>query len=203
MSSTFRLIQRTLAMATSTLVRRCQRKSRLRDLGPWRSGGRYTALLHELRDERRPPRLMRCAESGAVVAVEVLVKCDQIAPVRVALHPLHPTEHRTSPVLAHEQPDQTPRKLGRHLSEPQLPPRARRVLHEEDLTVVPVELLQRLDDEVVEGEPHRTAPVRVAAEQPAPRLRRRVVHPPDLVPVHHEYVRVFGVPPRDGPQPVW
>ena len=32
-------------------------------------------------------------------------------------------------------------------------------------TVVPVELLQRLDDQVVQRQPHRPAPVRVAAEQ--------------------------------------
>ena len=108
---------------------------------------------------------MRCAESGSVVAVEVLVKGDQVTPVRIVLHPLDPAEDRTSPVLADEQADQPPGELGRHAAKPLLPPRARRVLDEKAVAVVPVEFLQRLDDQLVEGEPHGTAPVRVAAEQ--------------------------------------
>ena len=46
---------------------------------------------------------------------------------------------------------------------------------EEVVAVVVVELLERLDQQVVDREPDRAAPVRVAAEQSRPRLGRLVV----------------------------
>ena len=44
--------------------------------------------LDQRGDEPGPPRLVRRAESGAVVAVEVLVEQDQVAPVRIVLEAL-------------------------------------------------------------------------------------------------------------------
>ena len=53
--------------------------------------------------------------------------------------------------------------------------RAGRALDREVVAVVVVELLERLDDQVVDREPDRAAPVRVAAEQAAVRLGRLVL----------------------------
>ena len=49
---------------------------------------RHAALLNQLGHERRPPRLVRRAEPRAVVAVEVFVERNEVAPVRIVLKAL-------------------------------------------------------------------------------------------------------------------
>ena len=44
------------------------------------------------------------------------------------------------------------------------------------VAIVVKELLQGLDEQEVDGKPHGTTPVRVAAEEPGARLRRLVTH---------------------------
>ena len=56
------------------------------------------AAPDQVRDEPRPARLVRGAQPGAVVAVEVLVEQDLVAPARVGLHPLDAAEARPPPV---------------------------------------------------------------------------------------------------------
>src|SRR5262245_53226940 len=53
--------------------------------------------------------------------------------------------------------------------------RAGRALDGEVVTVVVMKLLQRLDDQVIDREPDRSAPVRIAAEEARPRFGRFVV----------------------------
>src|SRR5258705_12594153 len=48
-------------------------------------GGSLSVLLHQLRNERGPAGLMTGADAGAVVAVEVFVEGDQVAPMRIFL----------------------------------------------------------------------------------------------------------------------
>ena len=55
-----------------------------------------------------------------------------------------------------------------------------------------VEFLQRLDHEVVDGEPDRAAPVRVAAEHPRVGFRGQISHGQRLV-VANERVRMILV----------
>ncbi len=55
-----------------------------------------------------------------------------------------------------------------------------------------MELLQRLDQQIVQREPHRPAPVGIAAEQPGARFRRVIVHAVFPV-VHLESVRMLAV----------
>ena len=45
----------------------------------------FSALLQQLGDQAGPAGLMAGAEPGAVVAVEVFVEQDQVAPVRIGL----------------------------------------------------------------------------------------------------------------------
>jgi hypothetical protein len=78
-------------------------------------------------------------------------------------------------LVAQEGPRQTRRELVRDLLQVEAPARAGREL---DLEVVAVEVvvaLERFDDQEVDREPHRAAPVRVAAEQAGVRLGGRVL----------------------------
>ena len=54
-------------------------------------------------DEPRPPRLVGRAEAGPVVAVEVLMKKEVVAPPRIGLEPLYATEARPSAILVDEE----------------------------------------------------------------------------------------------------
>src|SRR5512147_1245610 len=82
------------------------------------------ALLKELGHETCPARLVGRADAAPVVAVEILVEENQVAPVRVAL------EARVAAVggpvavaVTQEEPGETTREVGRHV--PQRPWRAR------------------------------------------------------------------------------
>jgi hypothetical protein len=56
---------------------------------------RASPLLNQLGDHSRPPRLMAGADTGSRIAVKVLVKQHQIAPVRVIRRESSPaTSHR-------------------------------------------------------------------------------------------------------------
>ncbi len=64
-------------------------------------------------DEPRPAGLVRRAEAGAGVAVEVLVERDQVVPGRVALEQLVAAEDRPPPVRALEEDPGQPRRRAR------------------------------------------------------------------------------------------
>src|SRR6266511_514211 len=125
-----------------------------------RGSGLLPALLEKLGDEPRPAGLVAGADAGTVVAVKVLVEGNQAAPVRVSL----------------EDAREPPRQLGPDLPEVHLPVGARGTRDLEIVAEETVELLERLDQEKVDREPHRSAPVRVAAEEARRRLRGLVVH---------------------------
>src|SRR5580698_2983455 len=54
--------------------------------------------------------------------------------------------------------------------------RTRRAFDLEFVAIIIMETLERFDDEIVERHPHRTAPVGVAAKQPAARLGGAIGH---------------------------
>src|SRR5438067_6433261 len=62
-----------------------------------------STLLKQLGDERGPSGLMAGADRRARVAVEVLVKRNQIVPVRIALEQVDAAEHRTPAVSVVEE----------------------------------------------------------------------------------------------------
>src|ERR1700755_1950070 len=61
---------------------RCRRPCTLCEYLPGVDGGEE---MHDARDDARPARLVVRPDSGAVVAVEVLVELQVVAPVRVRL----------------------------------------------------------------------------------------------------------------------
>src|SRR5438067_301037 len=127
------------------------------------SAGALTPRLKQLGDEARPASLVRRAEASSGVTVEVLVKQDVIAEVRIALQERIAPEHRTaSTPIAYEDARQSASQLRRHLVDRQVATRAGGALDSEVVAVVVVELLERLDDQIVHRHPDRTAPVRVA-----------------------------------------
>src|SRR5688572_10784549 len=68
------------------------------------------ALLQELGDEARPARLVTGADAGAVVAVEVLVEQDEVAPVGIALEGLEPAvDWPAAGAVAREDPRESAR----------------------------------------------------------------------------------------------
>ena len=69
---------------------------------------------------------------------------------------------------------------------------AGRALDLEVVAVVVVELLQRLDDQVVDRQPDRPAPVGVAAEQAATSIRRAGTRPQNALPFHVEHVGMLA-----------
>ena len=139
-----------------------------------RREGQAARLLHEeQRDEPGPAGLVARAETGAVVAVEVLVEQQQVAPVRIGLEQLGAPEHGAPPALvAQEGRGQAPADLVGHLEQVQLVARAGRALAPSGRRRSTRGAAEPADDDQVHGEPHRSPPVRVAAEH------RRVATPP-------------------------
>src|SRR2546421_887849 len=137
----------------------------------------FSALLEELRDQPRPSRLVVRAHARAVVAVEVLVEQEVVAEVRIALQLLGLAEGRPAAVLIEkEDGGEAAGDLGRHLSERHLPARTGGKFDGELFAQVVVELLQRLDEQEVHGEPDGAAPVGIPPEEAAGRFRRLVAH---------------------------
>src|SRR6185503_13122175 len=62
-------------------------------------GGGGRKQMHRAGDDAGPPSLVVCAEAGAVVAVEVFVELETIAPVRIFLELLLASVHRSATVL--------------------------------------------------------------------------------------------------------
>src|SRR5262249_60185486 len=110
--------------------------------------GSLAALFEQLRDDRRPSRLVTRAETLARVAVEVLVEEDQVAPVRVGLKALTRAVHRTAAHPSQEDRRQTPRQLDRDVPERHHPPGPGGALHGEAVAEVIVEFLDRLDQQL-------------------------------------------------------
>src|SRR5713226_2925196 len=140
------------------------------------------ALGEKLGDHAGPARLVAGPQAGPVVAVEVLVEERQAAPVRVALELLGAAEDRAAPVRPREKEAvETPRDIRGHVPEAHEAARAGRARGLEVVAEEVMELLQRLDEEKVNGEPDGTAPVGVPTKEPGGGLGRLVVHPVFLI----------------------
>src|SRR2546425_6809547 len=108
---------------------------------------------------------MAGADALAGVAVEVFVKGDGVAPVRIGLEVFKVAEDGTVSVGAAEEDAGEPAgdfcgdfPQVHHLA------RSRRAFYFEVVAVVVMELLERFDNQVVKRKPDWPAPVRVAAE---------------------------------------
>src|SRR5579884_4344690 len=176
---------------------------------PWRSidtpslGRRVgTATDEQIGDEPRPAGLVRSAEAGARVGVEVLVEREQIVPGGVLLEQLVAPEDGTCPVGAlQEDSDEAMCELVGHLGERQPSARAGRALDEEGVAEIAVVDAQRLEQEVVDREPDGPAPIRVSAEEAGGRLGRLVAERRRDT-VHRDLQRMVGVIARERADPV-
>ncbi len=138
------------------------------------------------------PVWWRGAQALAGLAVEVLVEQHQVAQVRVLGVARVVAVAGTLPVRAGQEEAQQapaefvarPRRASASLPDP--------VGHStlEAVAVEVVVALQRLDQQVVEREPDRPAPVGVAAEEPRSRLARLVVDAVGLLPSTLEHERL-------------
>src|SRR5262245_61957517 len=98
----------------------------------------FPALFDELGHQARPPRLVGGPDAPPLVAVEVLVEQDKVAPVRVLLEAVRVAVDGPAAVApAQEQAGEPAGQLGGDLPEVQQPAGAGRTL---DLQVVPVEV---------------------------------------------------------------
>src|SRR5262245_50492090 len=103
---------------------------------------------------------MAGAKARAVVAVEVFVEQDQIAPVRVRLELLRTAVHRPPALFVLEEDIAAPaRDLLSYFVEVHLPPRTGGTLDGEVVAVIGVVLQERANDQAVDGHPDRPAPV--------------------------------------------
>src|SRR5712691_6760904 len=105
-------------------------------------------------------------DSGPGITVEVFVKEHQIAPMWVRLKLLQFSEHRPAALLIlKEYARHTARQFSRHFPQGHHLSRPGRELDLELVPEVVMELLERLDQQVVHREPDRSTPVGVPAEQ--------------------------------------
>ena len=155
------------------------------------------------RDGAGPAGLVAGADAGAVVAVEVFVERDQVVPVRVGLELLYSAVDRPASVLVvGERRRQARGDFGGDLEQVHLLPRAGGALDFELVAVVAVQLSQPAQDDDVHREPHRAAPVGVAAEHAGVRLGRKIVDVV-LLPAPVEDARLVEMAARDRADSVW
>src|SRR5690348_16901349 len=135
---------------------------------------------------------MACADAGAVVAVKVFVEQHMIPPVRIPLKQFRAAEHRPPAItVPKERPDEATRKLRGHLPDRRLPSRPEGIFHPVLIAEKEMKLLKRFDEQIVDGEPDRSAPIRIPAELRSARFRRLVV---DSVLMAHDVQDVRMIP---------
>src|SRR5215469_12351620 len=121
--------------------------------------------LDQTRNQSGPAGLMARAEARTVVAVEVLVEEDVVAPVRVGLKLLRAAVDSTTALgVTQEDALEARGQLAAHLEEIHEFSGARGTLDLEIVAVVQVVLDERAQDQDVHRHPDRTAPVGIAAE---------------------------------------
>mmetsp|Transcript_1014 Transcript_1014/g.1902 ORF Transcript_1014/g.1902 Transcript_1014/m.1902 type:complete len:336 (-) Transcript_1014:1955-2962(-) len=111
---------------------------------------------------------MRGADAGAIVAVEVLVEEDVVAPQGILPGVVAAEAGAAAFLVDHEHVAHALFEFQRDLPQVQLVAGVRGALDHEGLAVVEVVLLKALDEQEVDGIPDGPAPVRVAAEHIRP-----------------------------------
>src|SRR5207237_49095 len=136
------------------------------------------------------------------VAVEILVEQDQGAPVRV-VGPARviAVAGPASALVGQKNRGQAARQFAGNFMERQRISGAGRALDLEAVAVEVVVAFERLDEEIIDGKPDRSAPVRVAAEEPGARFARSVFHAMRLA-AGLNFERMFLVKLRQGTNPV-
>src|SRR2546426_5824636 len=151
------------------------------------------ALFEQLGDQTCPAGLVAGAETRAVVTVKALVKQNQVPPERVPLKLFGAAVDGPPAVrAAQENSGQPAGKLFGDLPQRLHLSRAGGELYGNFVAVVEVEPLQGFDEQEVHREPHRAAPIGIAAEEARRGLRGLVVNAV-FVAVEFQHVRVVAV----------
>src|SRR6266404_2885152 len=161
------------------------------------------ALLDQFGNDAGPAGLMACAHAGPGIAVEVFVEGHIIAPVTVVLKFLMSAENGpASFAIAQEYPHQAAGYLRRNFPQILFLSGTGGKLHLKFVAKEVVELLQRLDQEIVHRKPDRPAPVRVSTKNSGGRLSRLVVNLTSRS-IDLEHERVFAMKLRKGADPIF
>src|ERR1700676_1301703 len=105
------------------------------------------------------------------VAVEVLVKEKQVAPMRIRLKLFQVAKYWPATLFVTKKNVCHPaRQLTRHVPQRLHVSRSSRELDFEIITQIVVELLQGFDQKKIHREPNRAAPVRIASEDSGQRF---------------------------------
>lgn len=115
-------------------------------------GKLFPILLNQFCDQGGPAGLMACTDAGAVVAVKIFVKQDEIAPVIITLEFFRPAEDRPAAgLVAQKNPRQTLRNLPGNIPEIRQLARTRRAFDFIIIAQKEMKFLQRLDEQVIDG----------------------------------------------------
>ena len=120
----------------------------------------FIPLLYELRHEARPPGLVGGTSATAVVAVKIFKEPEVGTEVRIMLH-LRAIA-KDGPLSIRTFTENTDQPVGQvigNLFQGDIISGARGMLHLEVIAVIMMETLQRFYDEIIHGEPYRSAPV--------------------------------------------
>src|SRR5260370_30389700 len=123
-------------------------------------------LLYQRGDQARPARLVARAKALSSIAVEELVKEEVIAPVGVPLQRfIIAIAGAASSLITQEQTDKAAREVSGNFFQGQVLAGARGAFHFKIVAVVEIKLLQRFDEEIVNGEPDATTPLGIAPKK--------------------------------------
>src|SRR6266446_277608 len=118
------------------------------------------ALFDQFCHETGPAGLMARADPGTIVAMKGFVEKDEVAPVRITLKKFNAASHGpASARIAKKNMNEPPGDFRGYLPEIRFGAGIRRALHFEIFAVVMVKFLQRFHQQIVDGEPDRSAPV--------------------------------------------
>src|SRR2546429_9803370 len=110
---------------------------------------------------------MAGAYTAPAITVEVLVERNVIAPVRIVLKGRTGAKDRTAALLITQKDvREPPREFFRHLPERQFRAGASRVFYQEIVAIELMVFLKRFDQQKIDGEPDRPAPVGIPPEGP-------------------------------------
>ena len=118
------------------------------------------AVQEQICYQARPAGLMAGTNTCPIIAVEVFIEKDQVAPMGVALEFLHASVDRsTSRLVTQENGGQASGKFCRDLFQVQQVAGTGGKLHFERIPIKVMKRLKRLDKQVIERQPDRAAPV--------------------------------------------
>src|SRR5256714_15027728 len=120
---------------------------------------------------------MAGAYTAPAITVEVLVEWNVIAPVRIVLKGRTGAKDRPAALLVTQKDVcEPPREFLRHLPERQFRAGASRVFYREIFAIELIVFLERFDQQEIDGEPDRPAPVGIPPEGSGGRFARLVMH---------------------------